>query len=73
MNAEPWVDTPAVAAHLNKSVLTIRRWASAGEIPGVKTRGEWMFQLSAIDAHLNNKMTDPWAQSTRSRSRRRVA
>lgn len=70
---EPWVDTPAAAAHLNKSVLTTRRWAARGEIPGVKKGGEWMFQLSAIDAHLNNTQTDPWAQSPRSRSRRKVA
>lgn len=70
---EPWVDTPAVAEHLNKSVLTVRRWASAGEIPGIKKGGEWMFQLSTIDAHLNDKPSDPWASSSRSRSRRKTA
>lgn len=71
MNREPWVDAVAAAAHMNKSVLTIRRWAHAGEIPGVKKGGEWMFQLSAIDEHLNTP-TDPWAQSPQSRGRRRT-
>lgn len=69
---EPWVDSQAVADHIGKSVYTVRRRAQAGEFPGIKDGREWMFQLSAIDAHLNSKIVDPWAQSPRSRGRRRI-
>lgn len=70
---EPWVDSLGLAAHVGKSVYTVRRRAQAGEYPGIKDGGEWMFKLSAVDEAISNKMTDPWAQSPRSRGRRRVA
>ncbi|MGN6760565.1 MAG: helix-turn-helix domain-containing protein [Leifsonia sp.] len=71
MLPEPWVDSEAAAAHLGKSVFTIRRWAQTAAIPARKVGREWMFQLSAIDAHLN-RVEDPWIQSPRSRGRRRI-
>lgn len=69
---DPWVNSFVAADHIGKSVLTTRRWAARGDLPGVKKGGEWMFQLSAIDEHLNASTTDPWQQSPRSRNRRRT-
>jgi excisionase family DNA binding protein len=71
MTPESWVDTLAVAEHLGTSVFTVRRLAQAGDIPGTKIRNEWRFQISAIDAHMTAK-PDPWAQSNKSRGRRRL-
>jgi excisionase family DNA binding protein len=70
---EAFVDAAAVGAHLSgKSAYTIRQWAKAGVIPGVKVGGTWLFKLSEIDAHLAQPK-DPWYQSARSRGRRRAA
>lgn len=69
--SESWVDSLRVASHLQKSPYTIREWAKAGSIPGTKLGGKWMFQLSAIDAHLSAK-PDLYAQSPQSRNKRRA-
>jgi excisionase family DNA binding protein len=68
---EAWVNTLAVANHLGTSVFTVRRLLQSGAIPGVKIRNEWRCQLGAIDAHMT-ATPDPWAQSPRSRGRRRL-
>lgn len=72
MNAEPWVGIKDVALHLDVSVASIRRYREAGTIPGVKLGGQWKFQLSKVNEALDTTASDPWAQSPRSRSRRRV-
>jgi excisionase family DNA binding protein len=70
--SEPWVDTLTIAAHLGKSVYTIRNRAKAGVLPAVKDGRDWMFKLSEVDAALTNRTTDRWAASPRSRTRRKV-
>lgn len=71
---EPYVGAKEVAVMLNNmSPLTVKQWAKAGKIPGTKPGKEWLFQLSEVKAFLDNNQTDPWAQSPRSRGRRRVA
>ena len=73
MNEEAFVDAAAAGAHLGgKSAYTIRQWAKAGIIPGVKLGGTWLFKLSDIEKHLSRPQ-DPWYQSARSRGRRRAA
>lgn len=69
---EPWVRTPAIAAHLGVSEYTIRSWAKLGTIPGHKVGREWLFKVSEVDAHLCQPPADPWMQSARSRGRKRV-
>ncbi len=71
---EPWADTKAAAVHFNKAEWTVRELAKSGALgPGAtKIGSEWRFKLSLIDAHLTAK-PDPWAQSPRSRGRKRVA
>jgi excisionase family DNA binding protein len=70
---ENMVGIPRIAQLLDKSPDTIYRMVHAGDIPGFKVGGEWRFFESAVIAHFQTPKSDPWAQSTRSRSRRRVA
>lgn len=71
---EPWVDVNSVALHIGKKPWTVRELAKSGALgPGAtKIGSEWRFKLSLIDEHLTAK-PDPWAQSPRSRGRKRVA
>lgn len=71
MATERWVDVKTVAEHLGKKPYTVRELAKAGAIPATKLGSEWRFKLSLIDEHLTQK-PDPWAQSSRSRGRRRT-
>ncbi|WP_396427044.1 helix-turn-helix domain-containing protein [Leifsonia shinshuensis] len=70
MESEPWVDSEALAAHLGKSVFTVRRWAQTGTVPGRRVGNGWMFRISEVDDHLSRPL-DPWQQSRRSRARNR--
>lgn len=71
---EPYVGAKEVAVMLNDmSPLTVKQWAKAGKIPGIKPGKEWLFQLSEVKATLDKTQSDPWAQSSRSRGRRRIA
>lgn len=71
---EPFVGAREVAAYLNNmSPLTVKQWAKTGKIPGTKPGKEWLFQLSEVKAALDTAAADPWAQSPRSRNRRRIA
>jgi hypothetical protein len=72
LEIEPWVDTQTVANHTGKSVYTVLRRARAGEWPGHKDGGEWMFKLSAVDEALNPPAVDLWAATPQARSRKRA-
>lgn len=67
------VGIPRIAELLDKSQDTIYRMVRSGDIPGFKVGGEWRFFESAVIAHFQAPKSDPWAQSARSRSRKRVA
>ena len=69
---ESWFTTQQVAEHLGKSVFTVRDWAKAGIILGWKNGRDRMFKLSEVEAALTTKPADLWAQSSRSRNRRRT-
>lgn len=71
-NEENAVGIPEIAGLLKMSHDSIYRMARGGDIPGFKARGVWRFFPSKVVAHLEAPK-DPWAQSSRSRSRKRVA
>jgi excisionase family DNA binding protein len=74
---EAAVDVAAIASMLGFSKDTIYRKVRGGEIPGFRLgdgpRAPWRFFPSEVKAHVKAPKADPWAQSARSRSRRRVA
>lgn len=45
-----FVDTTGAARILGMSVVTVRRRAAAGELPGVRIGGEWRFLVSELAA-----------------------
>jgi excisionase family DNA binding protein len=67
------VGIPQISSMLGVSTDTIYRMARAGEIPGFKMKGVWRFFPSEVKQHVKAPKVDPWAQSARSRSRKRVA
>jgi excisionase family DNA binding protein len=67
------VGIPQIASLLGVSTDTIYRMAREGDIPGFKMKGVWRFFPSEVKAHVKAPKADPWAQSARSRSRKRVA
>lgn len=67
------VGIPQIASMLGVSTDTIYRMARGGEIPGFKMKGVWRFFPSEVKAHVKGPKVDPWTQSARSRSRKRVA
>jgi excisionase family DNA binding protein len=71
-DVEPWVGVPIVAEHLDKTPFTVRELAKSGAIPGTKIGSEWRFKLSLIDAFLTKPEPDVFAQSNKSRGRRRL-
>ncbi len=66
------VDLADMARILGVSTDTVYRMVRTGDIPGFKVGGVWRFFPSEVRAHLN-RPKDPWAQSARSRARKRVA
>jgi excisionase family DNA binding protein len=67
------VGIPQIASMLGVSTDTIYRMVRGGEIPGFKMKGVWRFFPSEVKQHVKAPKVDPWAQSARSRSRKRVA
>lgn len=52
----------------------VRILAKEGKIPGEKFGGSWRFYPSAVRAEISRPNPyDPWAQSARSRARRRIS
>lgn len=72
-NEEAAVGIPEIAAMLRMSNDSIYRMVRGGDLPGFKVRGVWRFFPSEVRAHVKAPKSDPWAQSARSRSRKRVA
>ena len=70
---EAAVGIPEIAVLLKMSTDSIYRLARGGDIPGFKVKGVWRFFPSEVKDHVKAPKTDPWAQSARSRSRKRVA
>lgn len=70
---EAAVGIPQIAAMLGVSNDTIYRMVRGGDIPGFKMKGVWRFFPSEVKAHVKAPKVDPWAQSARSRGRKRVA
>lgn len=66
------VDAEAIAQLLSCSREKVYRLAKAGDIPGFRVGAAWRFYPEKVLEHLQAPR-DPWAQSPRSRSRRRVA
>lgn len=78
MNDEPYLTAPEVGEMLRVSADTVRRRATAGEIPGVRIGRQWRFLGSEVKEHLRllASARDPWARSAASRralNRRRAA
>jgi excisionase family DNA binding protein len=69
---EQAVDAVEMARLLGVAPKTIVATARRGEVPAFKAPRHWRFFPSKVQAHLEAPR-DPWAQSARSRSRRRVA
>lgn len=67
------VGIPQIAVMLGVSQDTIYRMVRGGDIPGFKMKGVWRFFPSEVKAHVKAPKVDPWAQSARSRGRKRVA
>jgi excisionase family DNA binding protein len=61
-----------IAAYLGVSVYTARIKAQTGVIPAFKVGNQWRYYLSEVKAQLSASSADPWAASSRSRSRRRT-
>jgi excisionase family DNA binding protein len=73
LGEEPLVGANEIAAYLNHmSPLTVKAWAKAGKIPGIKPGKEWLFRISEVKTSLHSESTDRWAASPRSRTRRKV-
>lgn len=72
MSEEQAVGVPDIASKLRVSADTIYRLARRGDIPGFKVGAEWRFFPSKVIARLESPR-DPWAQPTRSITRRRAA
>lgn len=70
--SEVAVDAAEMARLLNIAPKTVAEMAKRGDIPAFKPARHWRFFPSEVFAHLKAPR-DPWAQSARSRSRRRVA
>lgn len=69
---EQAVKLPEIAALIDASPEKVYRMAQRGEIPAFKVGREWRFFPSKVIAKLEAPR-DPWVQSARSRSRKRVA
>lgn len=73
-----YVTVPEMAEILRVSPDTIRRRATAGDIPAVRIGRQWRFDVTEVREHLRLLSTarDPWARSPASRralNRRRAA
>jgi excisionase family DNA binding protein len=53
-DAEKWVDTKAVAEHLNINRQTVFAWIAQKNLPAVRMGKSWRFKLSEIDAWLRS-------------------
>ena len=65
-------DIPGIAELLKVSTDKVRSMAIAQEIPGFKVGRLWRFFPDAVIAKLAEPR-DPWAQSSKSRARRRAS
>jgi excisionase family DNA binding protein len=72
-NDEEAVGIPQIARLLRVSTDTVYRKARSGDIPGFKLGGLWRFFPSQVKEHMTKPKADPWAQSARSISRKRVS
>jgi len=72
-NAETAVGIPQIAVMLGVSTDTVYRMVRSGDLPGFKLKGVWRFFPSEVKEHVKAGKSDPWQQSTRSRSRKRAA
>lgn len=70
---EAAVGVAEIAVMLKASPTKIYEMVRRGDLPGFKLGGTWRFFPSEVKAHVRAPKTDPWAQSARSRARRRVA
>lgn len=68
--AAGYVDSETIAERLGRSVYTVRKYAQAGTIPGIKLGRAWAFRVADVDAFIARK-ADPWLQSAQSRGRKR--
>ncbi len=50
-----WLDVAGVAAYLQKSEVTIRRWIKAKELPSYKIGGEYCFSKDEIDEYIKKQ------------------
>jgi excisionase family DNA binding protein len=66
------VGIKAIATTLDVSKATAYRMAVAGEIPGVKVRGRWKFDETAVLEHVM-KPKDVWAQPKHSGVKKRAS
>lgn len=73
MNDEAAVGVREIALMLKASPEKVYQLVRRGEIPGFKLGGVWRFFPSEVREHVTAPKTDPWAQSARSRGRKRVA
>ncbi|MGJ4843916.1 helix-turn-helix domain-containing protein [Leifsonia sp. Le1] len=70
---EKAVGSEEIAEYLGVSVFTARVKAQTGVIPAFKVGNQWRYYLSEVRAHLEAPPADPWTQSNRSRTRRRLS
>ena len=70
--SEVAVDAAEMGRLLGVAPKTIVAMARRGDIPGFKAARHWRFLPSKVVAHLEAPK-DPWAQSSRSLARKRVA
>lgn len=76
MDTEQYVSAAYIAKHVvGLSADTVRRQAKAGNIPAYKlgTASNYLFLVSEVRAALKPAKPGSWAQSARSRSKRRAA
>lgn len=72
-NEENAVGVPQIAAMLGVSSDTVYRMTRDQALPGFKLKGVWRFFPSEVKAFVQASKSDPWEQSSRSRSRKRAA
>ncbi|MDR3239013.1 MAG: helix-turn-helix domain-containing protein [Clostridiales bacterium] len=53
-DSEKWVDTKAVAEHLNINRQTVFAWIAQRKLPAVRVGKAWRFKLSEIDTWLRS-------------------
>ncbi|MGZ0068645.1 helix-turn-helix domain-containing protein [Microbacterium arborescens] len=70
---DPLVDVREMARILSVSTDTVYRWARGGHIPAIRVGGRWRFLTAEVVESVRHIPDDPWQQSERSRSARRLS